>query len=194
MSQFPTALPTLHTSRLTIRPFTVDDAEAYHAIVRATFGSTKTLAQHRQRLQWLALNEAALAELVQPPYGDRAIVLRDSNQLIGAMGFVPSLGPFAQLTCFAHESPADQAQRFTPEVGLFWMIDPAHQRNGYASEAAQALIEYAGTGLNLRRIIATTEYDNAASIAVMHKLGMSIDHNPLPTPAWFQVVGVFTFS
>ena len=110
------------------------------------------------------------------------------------MGFVPSLGPFAQLTCFAHESPADQAQRFTPEVGLFWMIDPAHQRNGYASEAAQALIEYAGTGLNLRRIIATTEYDNAASIAVMHKLGMSIDHNPLPTPAWFQVVGVFTFS
>jgi RimJ/RimL family protein N-acetyltransferase len=43
--------------------------------------------------------------------------------------------------------------------------------------------------MQLRRLIATTEYDNAASQAVMRKLGMRLVHNPNPEPAWFQVVG-----
>ncbi len=44
--------------------------------------------------------------------------------------------------------------------------------------------------LNLKRVIATTDYYNQASIGVMHKLGMRIERNPLPEPRWMQVVGV----
>jgi RimJ/RimL family protein N-acetyltransferase len=78
----------------------------------------------------------------------------------------------------------------TPEVGLFWVIDPAQQRRGYATEAAQAMIRHAFTDLHLKRIIATTEYTNTASQGVMRKLGMQVLHNPLPDPHWLQVVGV----
>ena len=77
-----------------------------------------------------------------------------------------------------------------PEMGLFWAIDPQHQRHGYATEAAQALIDFAFQQLRAKRLIATTEYDNAASMGVMRKLGMRIERNPFPQPAWLQVVGI----
>ena len=44
--------------------------------------------------------------------------------------------------------------------------------------------------LHLRRILATTEYGNAASQGVMRKLGMRIARNTLPEPDWLQVVGI----
>jgi RimJ/RimL family protein N-acetyltransferase len=69
-------------------------------------------------------------------------------------------------------------------------VDPAHRRRGYAREAARALIDHAFDQLRLRRVVATTSHDNTASQAVMRSLGMRIEHNPLPEPAWFQVVGV----
>jgi hypothetical protein len=49
---------------------------------------------------------------------------------------------------------------------------------------------YALSTLHLERVLATTTYDNAASIGVMRKLGMRIERNPLSTPEWLQVVGV----
>lgn len=39
-------------------------------------------------------------------------------------------------------------------------------------------------------IIATTDFDNAGSIAVMKRLGMQIAHNPQPTLPWLHVAGV----
>ena len=77
-----------------------------------------------------------------------------------------------------------------PELGLFWVIDSAHQRQGYATEAAQAMIDMAFTRLRLKRIIATTEYANTASQGVMQKVGMTITRNPLPDPPWLQVIGI----
>jgi hypothetical protein len=38
--------------------------------------------------------------------------------------------------------------------------------------------------------LATTEYDNAASLGVMRKLGMKIDRNPRSQPPWLQAVGI----
>ena len=46
--------------------------------------------------------------------------------------------------------------------------------------------------LHLGRIVATTRYNNTASIRVMGKLGMRIERNPSPDPPWFQVVGFVT--
>ena len=44
--------------------------------------------------------------------------------------------------------------------------------------------------LKLKRIVATTTYDNAALMGVMRKLGMRIERNPMSEPLWFQVVGI----
>jgi RimJ/RimL family protein N-acetyltransferase len=72
----------------------------------------------------------------------------------------------------------------TTEFDLFWTIDPYHQRQGSATEAAQAMIEYAFKQLRLKRVIATTEYANVASQGVMVKLGMKIARYPSPHPSW----------
>ena len=104
------------------------------------------------------------------------------------MGYVPCLNIFDQIPEL--RETASPSGYYTTEFGLFWVIDPKHQRQGYATEAVQAMIKNAFTQFRLKRIIATTEYDNLASQAVMRKLGMILLHNPLPEPPWMQVVGV----
>jgi len=141
-------------------------------------------------LLWSVLNYQQLAKLDQPPYGDRAILLKSTGRIIGSCGLVPSLAPFEQLPGFAKKHHSRKPGRYSPEFGLFYAISPAHQRRGYATEAARALVDYAFQHLHLKRIVATTSYDNAGSMAVMRRLGMSIEKNPLPEPVWFQVVGV----
>ena len=191
-------MPPLETDRLLIRPFVESDLNAIHQILDVELGEGASDAAHlaqarearREWLEWSVLNYTALASLHQPPYGDRAIVLRASGAVIGACGYAPVLLPFAQIPAFRPPGIAlTQPVRNTNEFGLYWAVSPAFQRQGYATEAGAALIRYAFTELNLQRIVATTTYDNVASIGVMRKLGMAIERNPLPEPAWMQVVG-----
>jgi RimJ/RimL family protein N-acetyltransferase len=190
-------MPPLETARLLIRPFVMADLDAVHQILdlelsEADFGSegAQSLEERRQWLEWAVLNYDQLAKLYQPPYGDRAIVLKRTGQLIGAIGYVPCMAPFGQLPSFA--AGLDEATRrlATPELGLYYALAPAHQRQGYTSEAAAAMVEYAFGQMSLRRVIATTTYDNQASMGVMRKIGMRIERNPLPDPPWMQVVGI----
>jgi ribosomal-protein-alanine N-acetyltransferase len=189
-------MPSLETARLLIRPFAHADLPAVHQLLdhdlaEAEMGNEgqQDLDIRRQWLDWTVLNYDQLARLYQPPYGDRAIVLKDEGTLIGACGYVPCLGPYGQVPAL-HAGNERAPGLGRTEFGLFWAIAPAQQRRGYATEAGQALIDYAFEHLNLGRIIATTTYDNAASLAVMRRLGMTIDRNPLPTPPWLQAVGI----
>ena len=171
-------MPVLTTRRLTVRPLTAADAAA----VAALNGEPEP-----GWLEWTAAGYHQLAQLHQPPYGERAIALRHSGELVGMVGVVPSMGPFSQLPGF--DAAGSAGARFRPEVGLFWALAPRHRGKGYATEAAAAVIEFGFAEMNLARIVATTTYDNEASIAVMRRLGMTIASNPQPEPAWFQVVG-----
>ena len=91
---------------------------------------------------------------------------------------------------FASGDKPGDLSLYSTEFGLFYAISPAYQRNGYAAEAAQALVDYAFQHLRLKRIVATTEYDNTASMGIMRKLGMRVEKNPRPEPPWLQAVGV----
>jgi ribosomal-protein-alanine N-acetyltransferase len=106
---------------------------------------------------------------------------------------VPCLGPYGQLPGFDPGGDTASARLSIAEFGLFYAFSPTQQRQGYATEAARTMIDYAFTQLRLKRIIATTTYDNAASMAVMRKLGMRITKNPYPDPPWLQVVGVLEY-
>jgi RimJ/RimL family protein N-acetyltransferase len=189
-------MPDLITDRLVIRPFRMDDLDAAYQLLDIDLADAETgnsgpitRAERERRLTWASMNYGELAELYQPPYGDRAIESRETGELIGAAGFVPCLGPFGQLTSFA-SGGSEQSPFFSTEFGLYWAVAPAQQRKGYATEAGRALIDYAFSTLNLHRVVATTTYDNEPSIAVMRKLGMNIQRNPLSDPFWFQAVGV----
>ena len=115
--------------------------------------------------------------------------MKASGELIGACGFVPCLAPFDQIASFRLGGAQTPGGGSFPEVGLYWAVSPAWQRQGYATEAASALVRYAFGTLNLQRILATTDYSNVASIGVMQKLGMRIERNPSPEPHWLQVGG-----
>src|SRR5919202_622879 len=109
-----------------------------------------------------------MARLHQPPYGDRALALRGTREVVGACGYVPCLAPFGQIPALRLSTDATLGRTST-EFDLYWAVSPAHQRRGYATEAARALIAYAFEELSLARIVATTSYDNAPSIGVMHR-------------------------
>ena len=190
-------MPTLATKRLLLRPFEMEDLPDVHRLLDIelrppNLGSEKmdTLEERAEWLKWTVLSYSQLAKLHQPPFGDRAVILRSAALFIGACGFVPCLNPFEQLPSLAPAGASAGESRYTTEFGLFYAISPAHQRQGYATEAAQALVDYAFQHLVLKRILATTEYDNAASIGVMRKLGMKIDRNPRSQPPWLQAVGI----
>jgi ribosomal-protein-alanine N-acetyltransferase len=55
---------------------------------------------------------------------------------------------------------------------LGWAINPEFQNQGYATEAAQALLRLAFDDLKLAVVYATCDTRNAASYRVMAKLGM----------------------
>ena len=190
-------MPVLETERLTVRPFAPADLDAAHQLfdheMKAAHTGTEGAMTREQRarwLQWLLLQYEYLAWLYQPPYGERAVTLRQSGEIVGAVGNVPCLAPFGQIPALVGSRPASDSGLNVTEFGLYWAIAPAHRRRGYAVEAARALLDYAFGTLHLARVVATTDYDNEASIGVMRKLGMGIERNPLVTPPWLQIVGV----
>ena len=196
-----TEMPTLITKHLIIRPFIMEDLEDIHQLLDIELkeddtGSEKmeTLSERSEWLQWCVLNYKQLAKLNQPPYGDRAIVNKQTAQLIGSCGFVPCLNAFEQCPNFSYYEASREPGKYTAEFGLYYAILPNQQRHGFATEAAQELVNYAFNELHLKRIIATTSYDNSASMGVMRKLGMRVERNPRQEPPWLQVVGVIENS
>ena len=146
----------LETERLLIRSFEVADLPVIYRILDQTFGEGRlandaaALRERREWLEWSLLSEKWLAALYQPPYGDRAIVLKSSGELVGAIGYVPLLMPFEQMPDLGG-TQAPEAARFTAEVGLFWVHRPGapapglcqrggagHDRPRFSVAAAQA--------------------------------------------------------
>jgi RimJ/RimL family protein N-acetyltransferase len=177
---------TLETDRLLIRAFAMDDADEFRHLLNSAFGPGAYGSNDaiRQLLHYNVLADAAHDALHQPPYEDRAVALKGSAVLVGAVGFAPCLAPFGLLPSFGG------APHRSAEVGLFWALLPEHRGKGYATEAARAMLAYAFDELDLQRVVATTEHDNQRSIAVMRRLGMTIERNPFPEPNWFQTVGL----
>ena len=194
------SVPVLETPRLLVRPLGLDDLAAVYQLLDvdladADFGSEapKAMAEREAWLRWTVLNYEQLDQLYQPPYGERAITLRATGQIIGLVGFVQSLGPWERLAGYTAASPQPN-QRFTPAFGMYWAIAPSCQGQGYATEAARAMLAYAFEHIGLRQAIASTSYDNLASQAVMRHLGMRLLKNAFPDPSWFQVVGIIDFD
>jgi len=194
-------MPSLETSRLLIRPFEIEDLEDAHRLFDIELSdyelhSDEIVSKNDRAewLQWSILNYKHLAKLDQPPYGDRAIILKSNEVLVGSCGYVPCLNAFEQMPNFDYYNKAQNPGRYSPEFGLFYAVSPSFRRQGYASEAAQALIDYAFRQIQVKQVVATTSFDNMASIAVMRKLGMKIEKNPLAAPPWLQIVGVLKKS
>lgn len=85
-------------------------------------------------------------------YGVWLIVRTDDSTLVGDLGF------------------GGKSDNETLEIG--YEILAAYRNEGYATEAVEALIDFAFTQLDAKKIIAHTPLDNIASIRVLEKIGM----------------------
>ncbi len=142
----------IQTERLLLRPATVDDLEAWHAISRdaeeAWFGApSSTLDDARGNLEKHMRHQEAHG------FGLWAVELRATRKVIGVAG----------LTHLAEGTEIEVGYRFLRE----------HWGKGYATEAATASIQHGLGELRLERIVAVTLPTNRASRHVMEKCGMA---------------------
>jgi len=89
-----------------------------------------------------------------PPYGLWALELRDTGSVIGAVLLVPLPGGDGQV-----------------EIG--WHLNPDYWGRGYATEAGRGVVGLAFGARGLAEVLAVVYPDNAKSIAVCRRLGMT---------------------
>lgn len=143
-------MTTLTTDRLVLRPFTLADAPAVQRLAGAREVALNTLLIPHPYPDGAA--EAWISQPRDPNNVIFAITLRESGDVIGAMGLVIS-------------RENDRA-----EIGYWLAVE--QWNHGYATEAARAVTRYGFEELNLNRIFALHFTRNAASGRVLQKLGM----------------------
>ncbi len=143
----------LETGRLSLRPCSMDDVDALHAL---------WTEPGVRRYLWddVVIDRETAHEAVQSALEDWAdyrvglfcIRLRGSAAIIGFCGF----------------------RRYPPneEWELLYGLAPAHWGQGLAVEAARAALAFAFSALPVDRIAGRTDPPNTASIRVLEKLGM----------------------
>ena len=148
-------MQTIHTARLVIRRFNLADGAF---IVQ--------LVNQPSWLQWIGnrnvhtLNDAETYLSSGPlsmyeRYGVGLCGVELAGTLIGMAGLIKR----------SPEAEIDLGYAFLPE---YW-------GQGYATEVAQALLNYAINTLKLPRIIATTQLENQQSIKVLERIGMQFE-------------------
>jgi ribosomal-protein-alanine N-acetyltransferase len=181
----------LHTERLVVRPLCMADLLDCHRLFKDIGWSDRNLideenlARRESWLKWTIDSYRELARLHQPIFGERAVISRAAGDFIGLTGYVPCLAPFGRMEAFG----ARDTDKRSLALGLFWAISPEFQRQGYASEAAGAMIGHAFGTMRCERIVATTEHDNEPSVGVMRRIGMTVHKHGGGEPG-FRVVGV----
>ena len=148
-------MTTIETDRLILRPFREDDIPDYAAIRRkpgvTRFLPSQTDDPEESDRRAVATLEAFIAAWEDPGYGPWAVVEKVGG-LIGHLGL-----------------------RHVPQQGVtevLYLLDPAAQGRGLATEGAQAALDWGFGTLGLERIVAWALPENVASLAVMARLGM----------------------
>jgi [ribosomal protein S5]-alanine N-acetyltransferase len=150
----------LSTERLVLRPVTAGD----HAALLAHWTQPDV---RRFLFDGAALSAAEVAETIEESIGDFA-----------ARGFgvwLIELGSAAGLVSTAAALVGTAGLRPLGDTGLeiFYSLAPGAWGHGYATEAARAVVEYGLGPLGLPEVLAEVDEGNAASVAVVRRLGMT---------------------
>ena len=145
-------IPVLATERLILRPLRIEDAEALHPMYSDaeanTYGShpaTTTLEESRERLA------KGIADTAWRAW---AITLKGDDTAIGTV------------------ASYEKRQGKVTEIG--YVLKRAYWGRGLVTEAVAALIDLLFAE-GQRRVFADTDPDNAASIAVLKRLGFTLE-------------------
>lgn len=152
MIEFP-----IQTERLLIRPFTLEDADALHAI----WGDSRS-ERFLDRPAPASVDETRetylmkmIADQNQHGLSSWAVWEKESGTLIGDCGLFVS---------------SDQ-----PDVELAYGLGRQWWGRGYATEAAEACVRAGFERLGLERIVADVPAAHQASINVLEKIGFELE-------------------
>jgi RimJ/RimL family protein N-acetyltransferase len=140
----------LETDRLLIRPFRLDDLDAYAKIVadphvmRLLTGKPQTFDEAKQYI------EECMASEDENGFSRYAVRLKVADELIGFCGYKIIDG----------------------EIDFGWRYAKRHWNRGYGTEAALAVMKYGFEVLRPPQLVAVALPENTASIRIMQKLGM----------------------
>lgn len=136
----------LETKRLKLRPLTSDDFTAVH--------SWASNPKNTRYMGWGPNTEELTTNFLNSAMAgkDFAIVIKDSNVVIGSCGIYPN------------------DTQDTAEVG--WILHMNYWKNGYGTEMAGELLRYGFKNLDLRRIVAPCAAINYGSYRIMERNGM----------------------
>ena len=148
--------PVLLTPRLALRPCTLADVPALHA-----------LWQDPDVRRWLwddvPIPEASARDVVQESLATFAA--RGFGQWVADARGDGALRGFAGLRAFGDDG----------DVELLYGLLPAHWGEGLATEAARAVLDHGLRTLALPRVAARADSPNAASVRVMRRLGLRFE-------------------
>jgi RimJ/RimL family protein N-acetyltransferase len=146
----------MRTERLLLRPFEDGDLSPLYVmqsneeVVRYLYQDVRSLDDVRTAL---ARKIDSVAVATEGDGVSAAVVLRDTGELV------------ADLTLWLVSEGHQQGE-------LGFVVHPAHQRKGYATEASRPMLAFAFNTMGLHRVVGRTEARNVGSARVLEKLGM----------------------
>ena len=147
----------LRTERLVLRPVTAGD----HAALLAHWTQPGV---RRFLFDGAALSAAEVAETIEESIGHFAA--RGFGIWLIELG--SEVGTAASLVGTAGLRPLEESG-----LEIFYSLAPGAWGHGYATEAARAVMEYGLGPLALPEVLAEVDEGNAASVAVVKRLGMT---------------------
>lgn len=147
-------LPIIQTERLILRNISLGDVEDMYEYAKTSLvGPTAGWKPHSSMFETKAIIASFISNQQRGDLGVWAVVLKESGKMIGTIelyNYVP---------------------KFFAELG--YSFNPNYWGNGYATEAAKAVVDYGFNALRLRRIEAGTFETNIQSIRVCEKVGFT---------------------
>lgn len=148
----------LRTARLVVRPLRDADLDAV-ADMHADPRVVAYLHAPLSRAESAELLARLRASAARDGVGLSAVELLEDGTFVGLVGLARPRPEIPLAPC----------------VEISWRIASAHWGRGYATEAAQACLDYGFGHLDLPEILAWTSRPNVASQRVMERLGMVRD-------------------
>ncbi len=142
----------LETERLLLRRWTNDDVEDFHAIWGDPdviwWGANESIERTREMLPKLVAQHETWPEGV----GWYAVVAKDSGQVVGDVLMQPA--------------------RFVDGIEIGWHLRRDAWGQGYATEAAQRVADFALQEAGIDTLYAIVATENDRSLRIVEKLGM----------------------
>jgi RimJ/RimL family protein N-acetyltransferase len=142
------------TERLSLRPPTVEDAPAVYAY------------KSRADVTRYVPHGPLTLEQIEKRHADARTTLDEAGQALFLLAFLRDTGELVgDVVLFWHS-----AEHRGGEVG--YIVDPAHQGHGYATEMVRLVLRLAFEDMNLHRMVGRIDPRNTASARVLERVGM----------------------